>query len=194
MPIDAGKKRYVIDKENLPTQFPTHRHDPKFWEHLGRTVATFAFLEEILGKAIFAFTATRKYADNEIDLAYREWLPILEHALFDPLGRLIKSYGKAARNHHNLTTENLDCLLDDLRKAADVRNVLCHGSWGAPDKHGRSVPFYVDTNKKIFKSHIDITFLEQTQKHVAELACSVINTVTHMGFQFPSSSGPGFQI
>ena len=34
---------------------------PQFWEQLGRTVATYGFLEEVLGKAIFAFTATRNY-------------------------------------------------------------------------------------------------------------------------------------
>jgi hypothetical protein len=62
-------KRFVVHVGRLPPQYPTHRQDPKFWEALGRTIATFGFLEEILGKAIFAFTATREYADDEIEEA-----------------------------------------------------------------------------------------------------------------------------
>lgn len=53
--------RYFVDLDNLLDKFPTHRHEAAFWESLGRAVATFGFLEEILGKAIFAFTATRVY-------------------------------------------------------------------------------------------------------------------------------------
>jgi hypothetical protein len=52
-------KRFIVDIKNLPASFPTHRHSAAFWENLGRTVATFGFLEEVLGKAIFAFTATK---------------------------------------------------------------------------------------------------------------------------------------
>ncbi len=52
-------KRLIVDRDKLPPLFPTHRHSPQIWEQLGRTVATYGFLEEVLGKAIFAFTATR---------------------------------------------------------------------------------------------------------------------------------------
>ena len=66
---------YYIDQNGLPDRFPTHRHDAAFWESLGRAVATFGFLEEILGKAIFSFTGTRCYGEAEIQQAYTEWLP-----------------------------------------------------------------------------------------------------------------------
>ena len=42
----------------------------------------------------------------------------------------------------------------------------------------------------VWDTSIDIAYLQQTQKAVAELACDVINTVTHMGWQFPGSRGP----
>ena len=45
------------------------------------------FIEEVLGKAIFAFTATRKYEAQEIEDAYEAWLPRLERALTDQLYR-----------------------------------------------------------------------------------------------------------
>lgn len=38
---------------------------------------------------------------------------------------------------------------------------------------------------------MDIEYLNKVQKQTAELICAVINTVTHMGWQFPGSNGPG---
>lgn len=181
----------IVDLDQLPSQFPTHGHDPKFWEYLGRAVATYGFLEEVLGKAIFAFTATRPYQEEEIEAAYLKWLPKLERALSDALSDLITEYGKAVREHGSATVSNLDDLIHDLRKAARLRNVFCHGSWGLPDENGYSKPFFVNRQNEIFDTAVDVQFLAQTQQHVAELACAVVSSVTHMGWQFPGSSGPG---
>jgi hypothetical protein len=191
-PDDATEdKKFVVDLDNLPSLFPTHRHSPIFWEALGRAIATFGFLEEVLGKAIFAFTATRRYSESEIEVAYANWLPTLERALIDPLGGLIDTYGKAARDNSAATIENLDELLCELRAASVIRNVLCHGSWRTPDAGGGSLPLFVNKQKLVWDTAIGITYLKQTQKAVAELGCAVITTVTHMGWQFPGSDGPG---
>jgi hypothetical protein len=63
-------KRYVVKLSALPESYPIHAHDAYFWKYLGRTVATFGFLEEVLTKAIFAFTTTTKYSEAEIEEAY----------------------------------------------------------------------------------------------------------------------------
>lgn len=181
----------VINRDALPEKFPTHRHEPLFWESLGRVVATFGFLEDTLCKAIFSFTATTPYSEEDIQQAYIEWLPTLERALTDPLGNLIDAYGKAVRNNPHTTIENLDTLLDDLRETSKIRNVLCHGSWGLPDSIGASIPFFVNRKKEVFKTPIDTLFINQVQEHSVDIICAVINTVTHMGWQFPGSNGPG---
>ena len=87
----------IVDLDGLPDKFPTHKHEVAFWESLGRAVATFGFLEEILGKAIFEFTATRPYDETEIHRAYAEWLPKLGRALIDPLANLIDAYVAVSR-------------------------------------------------------------------------------------------------
>lgn len=184
-------KRHIIDLEALPKMFPTHKHKPMFWESLGRAIGTFGFLEETLGKAIFAFTATKPYTEEEIQRAYENWLPKLLSALSDQLWNLIESYGKAVHKHPDATIENLDELLDQLKKAAKIRNVICHGSWRSPNAEGTSVPFFVNRQQERFETAIDIPFLLQLQKHVSELICAVIDTVTHMGWQFPGSQAPG---
>jgi hypothetical protein len=191
---NAKRVGRVIKRGALPGRFPTQRHEPPFWEALGRAVATFGFLEDVLSKAIFAFTATTRYREEEIEEPYKAWLPTLERALVDPLGNLIDMYGKAVRSNRGSTIENLDDLLQDLRDASKIRNVICHGSWGPPDAKGATVPFFVNKQKDVFETPVDTSFLDQLQKNTADLACTVIDTVTHMGWQFPGSAGPGLAI
>jgi hypothetical protein len=78
----------VASKDGFPAEYPTHLHRPNFWEKLGRVVATFGFLEETLGKAIFVFTGTREYPEEVAQAKFQEWLPQLERALSDPLHSL----------------------------------------------------------------------------------------------------------
>ncbi|WP_369915947.1 hypothetical protein AB8810_07000 [Xanthomonas sp. NCPPB 3005] len=188
---ETETKRYVINQSGLPAGYPTHAHDPSFWESLGRAVATFGFLEEVLLRAIFTLTVTTPYEESELDAAYAAWLPKITRSLSDPLSNLIDTYGKAAREHPNARIESLDDLLVDLRAACKIRNALCHGSWHVPDSAGRSVPFYVNKQSEKFETAVDCAFLDQLQRVVAGLSCAVINTVTHMGWQFPGSGGPG---
>ena len=182
---------YKVNRAALPEKFPTNRHESAFWESLGRAVATFGFLEETLGKAIFSFTATKPYSEEEIQQAYEKWQPQLENALKDQLWALTESYGKAVREHPNTTIENLDELLCQLKKAAKIRNVICHGSWRPPNISGASIPLFVNRQMEKFETPIDINFLDQVQKNSTELICEVMDTVTQMGWQFPGSNMAG---
>ena len=189
--IDMERTGYLVDHQNLPGDYPTQLLPGDFWEQLGRTVATFGFLEETLGKAIFSLTATRSYQDDEIAEAYEKWLPTLRRAVSDPFGCLIYQYAKALKAHDDVNLENPDDLVTDLREAARLRNVICHGSWRAPDENGASLPFFITPKMLIFETRIDPKHLRQTRTHVVELICAVINSVTHMGWQFPGTAGPG---
>lgn len=188
--VSEERVGYIFDHDALPDRFPTHKHDPAFWEALGRAVATFGFLEDVLTKAISAVRATIPYPEEEIEEAYRVWLSTSERALVDPLGPLIDVYGKAVRNS-NATVENFNDLIAELRDVSKIRNAICHGYWGLPDSTGATVPSFVNKQKERFSTPIDTSFLDQLQRRTVRLACSVINTVTRMGWQFPGSSGPG---
>lgn len=182
---------YRVDQGQLPIDYPTHRHSGEFWEQLGRTVATYGFLEQVLGRAIFALTATRRYAQDELEQAYSNWLGQLERALSDPLGGLITAYGNALRNYHKLPVSNLEQLIEDLRQAAQLRNVLCHGAWQVPDANGKSLPLFVDRNQRIFATSIDVVYLQQVRAEVTGLVYAVINSIGSIGLQFPGSYSPG---
>ena len=187
--------RSVVDNGALPPNYPTHSHAPKFWEALGRTVAIFGFLEEVLGKAIFAFTGMREVSDADVSAAYDKWKVTLKHALSDALGSLIISYEKAVKEYGSIGTENFDHLIKHLKQAKELRNVVCHGSWNMkPDPAGYSIPFFVDNKGRIFNTPVDVSYLQCLQREAMELTCEVINTVTVMGWQFPGSDSPGTPI
>lgn len=180
-----------IDREQMPSNYPTHRHSAEFWEKLGRAVATYGFLEQVLGRAIFTLTATREYDQGELEEAYDKWPGVLERALSDPLGGLVAVYGKVLKTHHQLPVSDPDQLIKDLQRAAQLRNVLCHGSWQVPDSAGKSTPLFVDKKLEVFTTAIDLAYLQQVRNHVVGLACAVIESVSSMGLQFPGSASPG---
>ena len=95
------------------------------------------------------------------------------------------------RENPATTTDNIHELVEQIKNATVVRNVLCHGSWRAPDANGASVPHFVNRQLEKWDTAVDVDFLQKVQADVAELACEVINTVTHMGWQFPGGAGPG---
>ena len=53
------------------------------------------------------------------------------------------------------------------------------------------MPLFVNRQKEIFETPINVAYLQQIQRGVADLTCSVVDSVTHMGWQFPGGAGPG---
>ncbi|WP_045856511.1 hypothetical protein [Teredinibacter purpureus] len=186
--------RHLIDLENLPEYFPTQKHEGQFWEALGRAVATFGFLEDTLCRAIYAFSVTQTYKEDEIEDALKKILVKVRRSMSDQLWGLIETFGKAVREHPEATIENLDDLIQCLKEAAEIRNVICHASWPKPNDEGFSIPRFVNKKELIFLTPISIKELHQTRENAAELVCAVANTVTHMGWQFPGTNGPGKKI
>ncbi|TXL03801.1 hypothetical protein BMR09_14075, partial [Methylococcaceae bacterium CS3] len=94
----------MIDKEKIHKGYPTHKHQADFWEHLGRTVATFGYLEATLVKGIYVFevmTKRDKKVNNEKDLKDSEdWNNKLNSSLLNnmslPFGELVKKYHNLA--------------------------------------------------------------------------------------------------
>ncbi|WP_390342022.1 DUF6977 family protein [Variovorax boronicumulans] len=206
LPVEAGELKVetlhsltyrqpsVINRSALPAEFPTQRHLPEFWEQLGRTVATYGFLEEVLGKAIFAFTATTEYSEGSVESAFAAWPDLLNRTLSDTLYPLAETYGKAVRLHQSTGLANVDELVADIKKAADLRNAICHGSWHAPDAAGKSPLHFFNKKIERFDTPIDHAWLRQVQEHVVSLICTVIDSVTSMGWQFPGGAGPGEEV
>jgi hypothetical protein len=184
----------VIDQKRLSPNWPTGLFPAEFWEQLGRTIATFGLLEEVLGKAIFAFTATTEFDEKDAADYLAKWDKQLHQALTDTLWPLSEVYGKVVQDHQEADFKNVGELVEDIKKLSKIRNALCHGSWHAPDAAGATDIYYFDKKDGKFDTRIDIHWLQRVQAHVVALICSVIDSVTVMGWEFPGGAGPGEKI
>jgi len=145
----------------------------------------------VLGKAIFAFTATTIFDEKDAIEHLAKWDKQLHQALTDTLWPLAEVYGKVMRDHQESDFKNLEGLVEDIKKASKIRNALCHGSWHAPDSSGATDLYYFDKKDGKFDTRIDIEWLRRVHDHVVVLICTVIDSVTVMGWEFPGGAGPG---
>ena len=182
---------HVLIREKLPEGFPSHSLDPEFLERLGRTIAAFGFLEEMLGKAIFALTATRTYPEEEIQKKLDYWLPTLLNALSDSLQNLIEKYLKELKNHPDNQIENIPEFEEGLKALPPIRNAFCHGSWRPMNEEGFTKPYYCTKNGDLWDEPVDAAYLKRVEGAATSLAIDVINSVTVMGWSFPGSGKAG---
>jgi len=194
------KNGFRIDRNGLPNDYPTHLHQPKFWAELGRTIATFGFLEETLGRAIFAINLTTEYDEKDIDKALERWKSTLHLNLTDTLPPLAERFEAGVKAHQDADKARAEHIAAEVKRLAEIRNALCHGSWRKPDVRGASQLHYIarkavtDTGVKSFEPKISIKWLQKRRREALELVCDVIDTVTELGWQFPGSAGPGDEI
>lgn len=187
-------KCYRIDRDKLPADFPTHAQQPAFWEELGRTVATFGFIEEMLGKAIYALTGTKKFDPEGDPEAFEKWIKTLERALTGQLSALIGDYEIALKGNERTASVDHCSLIVELQKAKDIRNTVCHCSWGKPDEEGRTTPTFVNRHLEVFQTPVDVQFFQRVRTELRLLACDVMDSVTSVGYKFPGSNSPGEQL
>jgi hypothetical protein len=187
-------KFYVIDRDKLNPDFPTQFQSSELWEELGRTVASFGFLEEMLGKAIYALTGTKEFDPAGDPEAFNDWIKTLEKALTGQLGALIDRYAQALRENNRTIENDYSNQIAELKAANGIRNALCHGSWGKPDEEGRTVPKFVNRKLEMFETAVDLNFFRQTRAALRHMICDVLDSVTSVGYQFPGSGSPGAQL
>lgn len=189
-----SKKELVghkLARDKLPRKFPTHGLNSDFAEQLGRTIGAFGFLEEVLGKAIFALSATRIYPEDEIEQKLAEWLPTLQRALSDPLQNLIEKYLKELRAHPDNKIANISEFEEDLKSLPPIRNAFCHASWRSLDDNGFTKPYFCNRRGEFWDDPVDVNYLKRVEKATTSLAIEVIDSVTVMGWSFPGSGKAG---
>jgi hypothetical protein len=103
--------RQIVDLQSLPINYPTHQHPTEFWEWLGRTVATFGFLEFVLARAVLVFTGTKQVNQNEVEIEFEKWYKKMKSALSDTLNPLIDKYAAAVKSNAKSSFANLGRIL-----------------------------------------------------------------------------------
>ncbi len=184
-----------IDRERMPDEWPTHIFPPGFWEELGRTVGTLAFLEDCLKRANLAITATRTYRTvAEAEDAFATWEGDLETSLNETLGRLAKRLAMAITADKRYSADAVDAIEQGLKSVVEWRNALCHGAWVGYDQ-GSGVAtlryWKKDEWRRRSSRTLSTTDLATIRRQAVDLTFDVIDAVTRQGIQFPGSGSPG---
>ena len=152
----------VINRTKLPADYPTQTHPSEFWEALGRAVATFGFLEDVLGRAIFAVTGSKEIAEADIDAELKKWTDTLRKALEGTLGKLIVAYETALGDKTPREVGKRRAMFDALREANVIRNALCHGCWQKLGEDGKCEVRYFDQKRGRLMTRVDTEFVKET--------------------------------
>ena len=126
---------------------------------------------------------------SEIEAALDAWQKDLEGALKATLGLLAAGFERAVANHPRTDKNYAAEVVADIRATAPLRNAICHACW-QPVSAVVAKPFFVSRNLEVLESEIDIAWLEQLHRHVAQLALDVMDTVTATGLAFPGTTNP----
>ena len=179
---------------STPDNWPTHKGEPAFWEELGRAVATFGFLEDIISRFLLAFEGSKDGKDyTEEDVA--RWVHSLERSLSDPLEPLIGKIKKALKGDKRVPAETAGEIVGRLKELNRYRNALCHGAWIGFDEGGRAQLRHFARGE----GGKPISRCEQLSKEdIAAVRCetaSLIRRLTEVtvsiGVQLPGSGLPG---
>ena len=128
--LTGTRNRVIAVIEELKTLLEdTPVHDPSslFWEEIGRTVATFGMLEDLLPRALYKITG-HQTVDEEGDAQQqvKVWCAALIRNMSDTLGGLAHTLETAWTNRDGeLHSENAD-IVKEIRALAKARNQVCH--------------------------------------------------------------------
>ena len=191
-------RRFEIDRERMPDQWPTHRIPREFWEELGRTIGTLAFLEDCLKRANLAITATRTYRTVEqAEAAFATWQSDLETSMNETLKKLADRMATALKDDERYPATALEAIRNGLRRVTEQRNALCHGAWVGYDSELRIATLrYWRKNewRQSTSRCLSMSDLSEIRRDATDLTYDVVDLVVRQGIQFPGSTAGGKEL
>ena len=187
-----------VDRNKLPTEWPTHRGTPAFWEELGRTVAAFGFLEDTLARACFALTATREYANiGEVEAAFPKWRTKLERSLTDTLASLTSKIAEAFENDDRVPADVGSGIVRRLHELAVWRNALCHGAWVRFDGDGAAWLRYfrrTSDGPEALDRSLSSEEIASIRAGAVDVTIRLVDVVAHTDVRFPGTTPPSMDV
>lgn len=183
----------VLDRERAPSDWPTHGGSREFWEELGRTIASFGFLEDTLARVYFAVTGSRECNHQaDIDEAFiQEWIQSLEASLYDSLHGLTKRICKAFADDGRIPQEVGIGIVERLEKLKVWRNALCHGAWTHFDPIGSArLRFFRKTKEgpEMLDECLSKEEIARIRAEVVDLTTLLMGVPGSIGVPFPGSA------
>ena len=185
----------VVDRAGLPEDWPTNRGSSAFWEALGRTVATFSHLEDIMTRAWFGLSATREFENMEqAEAAFPQWERALKESLTDSLHSLTKKLKKAFNDDDRLPDEVAGAFLARLDELRVWRNALCHGAWQKFREDGSVGLRYFsrgDEGPERLEDRLSVETLSSIRAATVDLTADLVDILSAAGVRFPGTALPG---
>lgn len=185
----------VVDRARLPENWPTNRGSGAFWEELGRTVATFSHLEDMMARALLGLTATREFEDmKQVEAAFPEWEKALKESLTDSLYSLTNKLKKAFNDDDRVPDEVARTYLVRLDELRVWRNALCHGAWQGFEKNGSVVLRHFkrgDEGPESLENRLSVETLSSIRGAAVDLTADLVDILFAAGVRFPGSTLPG---
>ena len=188
----------VVDRSRLPENWPTNPGSPAFWEELGRTVAAFTHLEDMLTRAFFGLTGSRQFANmEEAKAAYPQWEKNLKETLTDSLHALTAKLGEAFKDDERVPDGVADDLLARLNDLRVWRNALCHGAWqGFAADGSTSIRHFrkAADGPELLENRLTIEDISTIRTETVALTVDVVDIMSALGVRFPGSALPGMDL
>ena len=185
----------VVDRARLPEHWPTNGGSSAFWEQLGRTVATFSHLEDMMARAWFGLTATREFEDMEqAEAAFPKWEKTLKESLTDSLHSLTKKLKKAFGDDDRVPDEIAGAYLARLDELRVWRNALCHGAWqGFEDDGSVGLRHFRrgDEGSESLENRLSAETLSSIRAVTVDLTADLVDILSAAGIRFPGTALPG---
>ncbi|MFT4013226.1 MAG: hypothetical protein QM682_07435 [Paracoccus sp. (in: a-proteobacteria)] len=159
----------------------THHTLPQdFATELGRCVADFGWLEEILKRTIYALERAR-LADDLTEAELRAWLSKIQGIADDSMGTLIEQMDAAMRRHPGLRDRSR--ITDRLAELRLWRNLLCHASWRPTEVPTLWHPAFVSLRGEVQQKALSLEDLRHIRAQVAEIGERVLRVMRTTGIQ-----------
>ena len=185
----------VVDRARLPDDWPTNRGSRAFWEQLGRTVATFSYLEDMMARAWFGLTATRQFEDMEqAEAAFPQWEKALKESLTDSLRSLTDKLKRAFNDDERVPDEVVGAFLARLDELRVWRNALCHGTWQdfrEDDTVGLRYFRRADAGPEGLEDRLSVESLCAIRTATVDLTADLVDILSAAGVRFPGTALPG---
>ena len=190
-----------IDRDALPPEWPVNQGPSDFWQELGKTVATFGYLEHILASTCYALLATGERAAALLqadDLAAMgRWSERLLRSQTDSMHRLTCELDQVldeAGLVPRAVREDLVARLDELRP---WRNALCHGAWLSVAEDGSGHLEHVYRYEGLpagFEPNVDVKRLSDVRARTVDIAIRIAEAASVAGPTYTHMGGVGYAL
>ena len=190
-------------EEMVYADLATQRGGEKFWEELGRAVATLGMLEDTLTRALGVVRLANALgvvwlpdavADPELKEDLKNWGERVKNDFSTSLGKNVEKLEGALREQEGDVPEAYKPLIEEARAIAEERNLLCHGAWIRFEEPNVGTVRYFERGSELSGEHQQqrsLQCIQATRERSVAITIMMVREIERTyGIAFPGKSIP----